>query len=103
MSSPSPDRSDQFADEQPPHPIDIVRDILREADSLSRLIEVHYLAQEPGLLEIMRGLIALSDDERCRLQQYLARRRERYLYVRELPSGALILDTADETRLDESA
>jgi len=90
-------------DDTPLHPLDIVRDILREAESLPRLMEVHYLAQEPGVVEIMRGLIALPDDERFRLQRYLACRRGRRLHVRETPNGALIIEAVDETRLDDSA
>lgn len=102
MSHMSPPPFDPVADDTPLHPLDIVRDILREAESLPRLMEVHYLAQEPGLIEIMRSLTALPDEERFRLQHYLACRRSRRLHVRELPSGALILDAVDETRFDES-
>jgi hypothetical protein len=94
-------QADQVADEAP-QPIEIVRDILREAESLPRLMEVSYLAQEPGLIEIMRGLIALADEERFRLQQYLARRRGRRFYVRELPTGALVLETAEESAREEN-
>ncbi len=93
---------DPMADDTPLHPLDIVRDILREAESLPRLMEVHYITQEPGLIEIMRGLIALPDDERFRLQHYLAGRRGRRLHVRETPNGALIIAAVDETQLDES-
>jgi hypothetical protein len=92
-----------MADDTPLHPLDIVRDILREAENLPRLMEVHYLAQEPGLVEIMRSLTALPDEERFRLQHYLARRRGRRLYTRESPNGALIIEPADEARHDESA
>jgi hypothetical protein len=94
---------DPMADDTPLHPLDIVRDILREAESLPHLIEVHYLAQEPGLIEIMRSLTALPDDERFRLQRYLACRRGRRLHVRETPNGALIVEALDEARRDESA
>jgi hypothetical protein len=103
MSQPSRDQIDPVADEAPPHAIDVVRDILREVESLPRLMEVHYLMQEPGLLDILRGLGALSDEDRNQLQEYLARRRQGRLRVRELPTGALILELADKTRFDESA
>jgi hypothetical protein len=96
-------QADPMADDTPLHPLDIVRDILREAESLPRLMEVHYLTQEPGLIEIMRSLIALPDDERFRLQRYLACRRGRRLHVRETPNGALTIEPSDETRLDDSA
>jgi hypothetical protein len=103
MSRPSPDQIDQMPDEAPPHAIDVVCDILREVESLPRLMEVHYLMQEPGLLDILRGLGALPEDDRNRLQEYLVHYRQARLRVRELPTGALILESADETRFDESA
>ncbi len=93
---------EHIADEAPLDPLDIVRDILREVQSLPRLMELHYLMQEPGLIELMRGLGALADDDRRLLNAYLARHRDR-LRLRKLPPGALILEVVDETRLDESA
>jgi hypothetical protein len=51
----------------------------------------------------MRGLTALPEGERFRLLQYLTRHRERHIYVSELPSGALIIETVEQTSLDESA
>ncbi len=95
--------TDLVDDDTPLRPLDIVCDILREAESVPRLMEVHYLAQEPGLIEIMRGLIALPDDERFRLQHYLAGRRGRRLHVCEAPNGTLMIEAVDETRRDESA
>jgi hypothetical protein len=94
---------DLVADDMPLRPLDIVRDILSESENLPRLMELHYLAQEPGLIEIMRSLIALPEEERFRLQHYLARRRGRRLHVGELPGGALILEPIDETWREEDA
>lgn len=65
-------------------------------------MEVHYLLQEPGLLDIMRGLGALADDDRNRLRHFLVRNQGR-LSVRERPVGKLILEFADKTSLDKSA
>jgi hypothetical protein len=100
----SPPSRDQIGEEAPPHPVDIVCDILREVETLPRLMEIHYLVQEPGMLDIMRGVGALSDDDRNRLRDYLARHSKARLHVREMPrSGALILELVDETSLDKSA
>jgi hypothetical protein len=99
----SPPSRDQIEEEAPPHPADIVREILCEVENLPRLMEAHYLLQEPGLLDIMRGLGALADDDRNRLQEYLVRHRQELLRVRELPTGALILELKDKTSLDKSA
>jgi len=92
-----------IAEEMPLDAVDIVRDILRDVESLPRLMELHYLMQEPGLVELMRGLGALPEGDRRRLSAYLARNCPGQLRVRQLPSGALILEAIDETRLDESA
>jgi len=92
-----------IAEEMPLDAVDIVRDILRDIESLPRLMELHYLMQEPGLVELMRGLGALPEGDRTRLRTYLARHCPGQLRVRQLPSGALILEAVDETRLDESA
>ena len=45
MSQPWPD---PIADEKALHPTDIVRVMLQEAGTLSRLIEIHDFSQEPG-------------------------------------------------------
>ncbi len=92
-----------IAEEMPLDAVDIVRDILRDVESLPRLMELHYLMQEPGLVELIRGLGALPEGDRRRLTAYLARRCPGPLRVRTSPTGALILEAADETRLDESA
>jgi hypothetical protein len=103
MSQPSPDHRHFAPEDAPLHPLDIVCDILREVESLPRLMEFLYLVQEPGLLEIIRALVALPEEERFRLLQYLARHREQHMYVRELPSGALIIETVEQSPPDESA
>ena|SRR5579863_5062304 len=87
----------------PPHPIDIIRDLLDEVGSLPRLMEIHYLLQEPVLLDIMRRLGSLAEDDRRRLREYLARCGEARLGVRELPAGTLILECAHETPFDQGA
>jgi len=103
MSQQWRDQINPGADEAPPDALDIVRDILDEVESLPRLIEVHYLMREPGLLDILRALAALSGDDRSRFEEYLSRHHQGGLRARELPTGALILESADETRLNESA
>jgi hypothetical protein len=94
---------DQIADEPLLHPIDIVCDLLREVGSVAQLMEIHYLMREPGMLEIMRDLGALSNDDRNRLHEYLACHRRGRLRVRELPPSALILELVNQNRIDEGA
>lgn len=85
-----------------PHPIDIVRDILGEVGNLPRLMEIDYLAREPGLLDILRGLGALGERDRHLLRDYLARHGHKRLGLRELPTGAMVLEFTDRTPLSES-
>jgi hypothetical protein len=51
----------------------------------------------------MRSLGALPVEDRVRLREYLARRGQERLGVRELSTGALILEFADKAQLDKSA
>jgi hypothetical protein len=94
MSQPWPDSVD---DEEALHPTDIVRVILREVGTLSRLIEIHYFSQEPGLLNILRGMGALTDEDRATLDDYLHRHSGKGLSVRELPNGALMIAVKRES------
>lgn len=89
--------------EDPPHPVDVVREILREVGSLSRLMEVYYLLQEPGLLDILCGLGTLSDSERSKLMGFMRRGQQSLLRVREGPAGAITLEWQNESQLDKSA
>lgn len=74
------------------HPIDILRDILAEAGTLSRLMEIHYVVQEPGMLDIMRYLTGLSDADRERLLTFLeAQASPSRLRVQEEGLGVLRL------------
>ena len=92
-----------LADEAPLDPVDIVHDILRDIGSLPRLMEIHYLMQEPGLVDLMRVLGTLPDSDRHRLSAYLDRHRPARLRLRELPTGGMLLEVTDEIRLNESA
>jgi hypothetical protein len=94
MSQPWPD---PIADEEALHPTDIVRVMLQEAGTLSRLIEIHYFSQEPGFLNILRGLGALADEDRATLDDYLHRHSGKDLSVRELPNGALMIAVKRES------
>jgi len=89
--------------EELPHPFDVICEILRDVGSLTRLIEIYYMVQEPGLLDILSGLSALSDDERTKLKAFLERREQLLLRLREDRRGALILEWREESELDRSA
>jgi hypothetical protein len=97
MSRPLPD---EITEALPPQAADMIRDILRDLGSLSRLMELYYLACEPGMIDILRGLATLSDDDRCRLRDYLNYPRARPLRVHEragilsLEDGEIIADKA---------
>lgn len=78
------------------HPIDVVREILEQAGSLARLMEIHYLVQEPGLLDIMRALGALSNGERVRLNEFLIARKGYRLELRQTMANTLALEWTAE-------
>jgi hypothetical protein len=64
-------RNDGF-DEDPPSAQDIALGILLGTENLPQLMELHYYANEPGLLEIARALAALPDGAREQLREFLA-------------------------------
>ncbi|AXK79671.1 hypothetical protein DW352_03535 [Pseudolabrys taiwanensis] len=88
MSQPSPEGNDIEM-----HTIDLVRDILARAGTLPRLLEVHYMMQEPDLFEVIRCVTALPDEERAKLlrffEQHGAPSRFR---VQEVGPGTLRLE-----------
>jgi len=93
MSQPWPD---PITDDEALHPTDIVRVIVEEAGTLSRLMEIHYFLQEPGFLDILRGLGAVADADRATLHDYLHRHRGAPLTVRELSNGTLTIEVKRE-------
>lgn len=67
MSPPS--REDEFG--SPPTAQDLALAILLEAENISRLMELHYYAGEPGFLDIARVIAALPEGEREALRAFL--------------------------------
>lgn len=75
------------------HTIDLVRDILARAGTLPRLMEVHYMMQEPDLFEIVRCMLALPDIERAKLLRFFEMQGAvSQLRVREVGGGVLRLE-----------
>jgi hypothetical protein len=66
----SPQSRDDPADDEPPGAREIVLNILLESDP-ARLIEVFYIAREPGFLETLRWLASLPDDARRQLNEFI--------------------------------
>jgi hypothetical protein len=83
---------DPLEGDDSPHPVDVVSEVLRDVGSLSRLMQVCYLVREPGLLDIMFGLGALSDDARAKFQVFMAKGQSAKLNVHEDAAGALVLE-----------
>jgi hypothetical protein len=58
----------------------------------AELRELLYVAEEPGFFELMRGLFALSDDNRAVLQHFLANSTSQAMTAVIDPNGRLTLD-----------
>ncbi len=63
----------------------------------AELLELLYVGEEPGFFELMRGIFALSDDNRLILQNFLASAASQRLKVAIDREGRCIL--APETSL----
>jgi hypothetical protein len=61
----------------------------------AELRELLYVAEEPGFFELMRGLFALSDENRAVLQQFLETGRPAAMKAAIDPNGRLTVDNAD--------
>ncbi len=61
----------------------------------AELRELLYVAEEPGFFELMRGLFALSDENRAVLQQFLETGRPAAMKAAIDPNGRLTIDNAD--------
>ena len=57
----------------------------------AELRELLYVAEEPGFFELMRGLFALSDDNRAVLQHFLASSMPQALTAAIGPTGRFTL------------
>lgn len=84
-----PSREDA-SDDDPPSAQDIALGILLESETLPQLMELHYYAGEPGFVEIMRMLIALPEEERELLRDFLTPREYRLRIRRE--GARLVID-----------
>jgi len=81
------------ADEASIHPIDVVREILSRVGGLPRLMELSYLVQEPGVLDIVRALASLCDEDRDKLHAFLTANSDCALRLRETARGSIVLES----------
>ena len=57
----------------------------------AELLELLYVAEEPGFFELMRGLFALSDESRMVLQDFLASMPTQAMKAKIDPKGRCVL------------
>jgi len=62
-----------------------------ERYTIAELLELLYVGEEPGFFELMRGLFALSDENRLVLQKFLAASPLQTITVAIDPEGRCIL------------
>ena len=84
-----PSREDA-PDDDPPSAEDIALGILLESETLPQLMELHYYAGEAGFVEIMRMLIALPEEERALLRDFVTTSGYRLRIRRE--GARLVID-----------
>ena len=58
----------------------------------AELRELLYIAEEPGFFELMRGLFALSDENRAVLQHFLATGHPQAMKAAIEPKGTLTIE-----------
>ena len=89
-------RSPASDDDAAPGP-DLLISMLDEFGDLSRLMEIVYLAREPGAVDLLYGAAALPERTRAELLAFLtsARRSKQAVQARRAGKGELVL-TAQE-------
>jgi hypothetical protein len=77
----------------------LIRALVEGCGSPAQVLELYYWSKEPGLIEIIRGIVAMPEDTRAALETFLAISREPKSVVATLDRrGALTLTSAEAVR-----
>lgn len=50
----------------------LIRVLLAGCENPARALEIHYWSKEPGLIEIMRGVVMMSEEARGAIEAFIA-------------------------------
>jgi hypothetical protein len=69
---------------------------LDEVDNWSHVLELHYWAQEPGMLDIIRALVAMPEDTRAVIETFCAMAHEPAVVTADLDAAGRLSLTSPQ-------
>jgi hypothetical protein len=77
----------------------LIRTLVAGCGSSAEVLELYYRSREPGLIEIMRGIVAMPDDTRAALEAFIALARDpKSIEATMNPHGALTLVSPETSK-----
>jgi hypothetical protein len=77
----------------------LIRVLLAGCDNPAKALELHYWSKEPGLLEIMRGIVMMPEGARAAIEAFVALARDTRSVTASLDRrGLLTLASAQVTQ-----
>ena len=74
----------------------LVRALVAGCDSPAQVLELYYWSKEPGLIDVIRGIVAMPEETRATLEAFMAISRETKSVVATLDRcGVLSLTSAN--------
>lgn len=76
----------------------LIRSLVHNRSSAAEVLELHYWSKEPGLLDIIRGIVAMPEHTRAALETFLAMGDSKSAVASLDARGVLQLSSADVAR-----
>jgi hypothetical protein len=74
----------------------MIRILVADCGSPAAVMELYYWSREPGMIEIMRGIVAMAEETRAALEAFIAMARDPKAIGASLnPDGVLTFASAD--------
>lgn len=77
----------------------LIRTLVAGCGSTAAVLELYYWSREPGMIEMMRGVIAMPEQTRAALEAFIALARDPKSIEANLnPAGALTLSSPETSK-----
>jgi len=78
----------------------LIRTLVAGCGSPAQVLELYYWSREPGLIEVIRGIVAMPEESRAALEAFVAISRDAKTVVATLDRrGALTLTSAEAAKM----
>jgi hypothetical protein len=77
----------------------LIRTLVAECGSPAEVLELYYWSREPGMIEVMRGIVAMPEEARTALEAFIALARDpKSIEANWNPRGTLTLASPETSR-----